>query len=92
MLTEQQRETLAGRARTARLNYLIEQKTAEYVRMHKSGELKAHLNLIGSQAADHYGTLLTQMEARAKERGETPNGAQIAFAAWELTLADIVHI
>ena len=92
MLNEQQREHLAGKARGARKIYLIEQKTAEYVRMEKAGELKEHLELIGKQAADHYDTVLTQMEAQAKERGETPNGVQMSFSAWELTLADIVHV
>ena len=91
MLTEQQREALAGKAATARIHYLLAHNPKEYARMKMSGELKEHLDLIGSQAADHYDTLMTQMREGASLRGETPNEAQMSFSAWELTIADIVH-
>jgi hypothetical protein len=92
MMTEQQREALAGNAANARIRYLLAHNPNAYAEMHDRGELKEHLDLIGKEAADHYDTLVTQMRDGARERGETPNEAQISASAWELTLADIVNV
>lgn len=92
MLTEQEREALAGRARTARIQWLLAHNAREYARMEKAGELQGHLDLIADEAADHYDTLVTQMRDGARERKETLNEAQMAASAWELTLDDIVNV
>lgn len=92
MMTDQQREALVGNAANARIRWLLAYNVREYARMKTSGELREHLDLIGKEAADHYDTLVTQMRNGAKERGETPNEAQISASAWELTLADIVNV
>jgi hypothetical protein len=92
MLTEQQREALAGNAANARIRWLLAYNVREYARMKTAGELQEHLDLIGNQAADYYDTLVTQMRDGARERKETPNESQISASAWELTLADIVNV
>lgn len=92
MLTDEQRKALAGNASNARIRWLLAHNVREYARMKTSGALREHLDLIGNEAADHYDTLMTQMRDGARERGETPNEAQMAASAWELTLADIVNV
>lgn len=85
-------ELVAGRAATARKQYLVYHNPNEYKRMEQAGELNAHLELIGKQAADHYATLMAQLRQQAEEAGRTFNYGQSAGMAWEMTLAEIVNV
>ena len=95
-MTQQQREHLEGRFASARQNYLITTKPNEFARMTKAGELKAHLELIGKEAANHYEILMAQMRETAetmpdlREKERYIN--QMSHSAGELTLADIVYV
>ena len=83
---------LAGKAASARKQYLVNRKPAEYAQMEKAGELNGHLDLIGRSAADYYATLMAQMQKQAEEKGQEFNHGMVSLQMWEITLADIVYI
>jgi L-lactate utilization protein LutB len=91
-MDEKQRHLVADNFADARRTFLIYQRPKEYARMDKAGELRGHLELIGRQAADLYETLITQLKAQDQENGVQTNYAQMSNTAWELALADIVHV
>ena len=95
-MTEQQREHLEGQFASARQNYLITMKPNEFARMTKTGELRAHLELIGKEAANHCEILMAQMRETAETMPESRERqgylSQMSHAAGELTLADIVYV
>ena len=95
-MTQQQREHLEGQFASARQNYLITTKPDEFARMTKTGELRAHLELIGKEAANHYEILMAQMRETAETMPESRERqgylSQMSHAAGELTLADIVYV